>query len=176
MDGSSELLTYFTRAHLLLSPEDNSNSGSGSGGSASQQHTMRIPCVALLSTHGLSLCTLGDRPNAVAELMYELADVNEMRVFPGGQDEGAGGRAAPVVEFHLTVSVSEPASHVPSPPPPFRPAAAAAAGAAESHSGGQHQSEARAAPAVLRVELAPFALAEALALLHLFSLIKFLHT
>ena len=129
--------------------------------------------MVLLSTHGLSLCTLGDRPDAVAELIYELSDVNEVRVFPGGQDESAGGRAAPVVEFHLTVSVLEPASHVPSPPPPFPPAAA---GAAETNSGGQQRSEARAAPAVLRVELAPFALAEALSLLHLFSLIKFLHT
>ena len=101
MDGSSELLTYLTRAYLLLSPEDSSGSGptagSGSGGSDSEQHTLRIPCVALLSTQGLALCTLGDRPNAVAELMYELADVNEVRVFPGGQDDSSGGRAAPVV-------------------------------------------------------------------------------
>lgn len=180
LDGSSELLTYITRASLLLSPEDNSNSGSatGSGSSAGQQYTLRVPCVALLSTDGLALCTLGDRRDAVAELIYELADVNEVRVFPGGgsgdgSNEPPGTSAAPVVEFHLTLNVSEPATQVPSPPPPFPSAPAAAqVNSGNANARAQHRTEA----AVLRVELAQFALPEALALLHLFSLVKYLQT
>ena len=68
--------------------------------------------------------------------MYYFAVVNEVCVFPDGRKDY--GHPAPVMGFHLTLSVSEPASHVLSPSLPFPPAAAwAVADATETISGGQ---------------------------------------